>query len=146
MRAFAVLFHDAPHAQAAAEVAAQLAMHAPIDSLIDRPAALDARGCRSHRCRPRQAPLLLVYTSGSTGQPRRAAIRRLACWPAPASWWAHGTPQDDRDIVGAAAVPCWRPLHPDLPALLAGAQVTLHQRSRRSPGSLHWRRREPRWR
>lgn len=59
-----VLFHDAPHAQAAAAVAAALpepAARAPIDSLIDRPAPLDTP-LPGPSQPPGEAPLLLVYT------------------------------------------------------------------------------------
>ncbi|MHA7681357.1 class I adenylate-forming enzyme family protein [Cupriavidus sp. PET2-C1] len=126
-----LLFHDAPHAQAAAAVAATLpepAARAPIDSLIDRPAPLDTPLPRPSQP-PGEAPLLLVYTSGSTGHPKGALHTQAGVLAnARASWWAHGMTRDDHVLsvlplfhVGGLCIQT-------LPALLAGAQVTLHQR------------------
>ena len=122
-----MLFHDAPHAQTAAEVAAA-AMHAPIDSLIDRPAALDTRLPQPSQP-PGQAPLLLVYTSGSTGQPKGALHTQAGLLAnARASWWAHGMTQDDHILSALPLFHVGGLCIQTLPALLAGAQVTLHQR------------------
>ncbi|MDF3838526.1 AMP-binding protein [Cupriavidus basilensis] len=127
-----VLLHDAPHAAAAAAVAAaamqEPAAHAPIESLIDRPAPRGARLPAPSRPAD-EAPLLLAYTSGSTGQPKGALHTQAGVLAnARASWWAHGMTRDDHILsvlplfhVGGLCIQT-------LPALLAGAQVTLHQR------------------
>ncbi|MEY2781223.1 MAG: hypothetical protein RL307_927 [Pseudomonadota bacterium] len=75
------------------------------------------------------APVLLVYTSGTTGTPKGAVHTQLAViHNARASAWAHGFKQGDKVLstlplfhVGGLCIQT-------LPALLAGIEVVLHPR------------------
>ncbi|MBY4898194.1 class I adenylate-forming enzyme family protein [Cupriavidus sp. AU9028] len=103
----------------------QAPAHAHIDRLIDRAAPADP----DPGPMPDDTPVLLVYTSGTTGQPKGALHTQAALLAnARASWWAHGMTGDDHVLstlplfhVGGLCIQT-------LPALLAGARVTLHER------------------
>ncbi|WP_427310727.1 class I adenylate-forming enzyme family protein [Cupriavidus sp. H39] len=119
----AALFHDAAHEALARDAGAGLVV--PLERLIDDPAPLGV----SHATVPDHAPLLLAYTSGTTGKPKGAVHTQAGLLAnARASWWAHGMTPDDHVLsvlplfhVGGLCIQT-------LPALLAGAQVTLHDR------------------
>ena len=120
----AVLFHDAAH-EALARDAGGACRLAPLDRLIDHPAPSGV----IHAAVPDHAPLLLAYTSGTTGKPKSAVHTQAGLLAnARASWWAHGMSADDHVLsvlplfhVGGLCIQT-------LPALLAGARVTLHDR------------------
>ncbi|NSX06485.1 class I adenylate-forming enzyme family protein [Cupriavidus gilardii] len=146
------IFHDDAHAEAAAavaragegaaagEVASEVAgavreegrrgavRHAHIDRLIDRPAPPEPTESPIGPM-PDDTPLLLVYTSGTTGQPKGALHTQAALLAnARASWWAHEMRDTDHVLstlpmfhVGGLCIQT-------VPALLLGAQVTLHER------------------
>ncbi|CAG9178099.1 class I adenylate-forming enzyme family protein [Cupriavidus respiraculi] len=135
------IFHDDAH-EAAAQALAQALQadtpstssspspspavgHAHIDRLIDSPAPAD----RAFAPVPDDAPLLLVYTSGTTGEPKGAMHSQAGLLAnARASWWAHDMDPADHVLsvlplfhVGGLCIQT-------VPALLAGARVTLHER------------------
>lgn len=120
----AVLFHDAAH-EALARAAGADCRLAHLDRLIDHPAPSGV----VHAPVPDHAPLLLAYTSGTTGKPKGAVHTQAGVLAnARASWWAHDMTADDHVLsvlptfhVGGLCIQT-------LPALLAGAQVTLHDR------------------
>ncbi|MDQ0141676.1 class I adenylate-forming enzyme family protein [Cupriavidus necator] len=120
----AALFHDAAH-EALARDAGGAGPVLPLARLIDHPAPFGV----VHAPVPGHAPLLLAYTSGTTGKPRGAVHTQAGLLAnARASWWAHGMTPDDHVLsvlplfhVGGLCIQT-------LPALLAGAQVTLHDR------------------
>ncbi|KAA0181151.1 long-chain fatty acid--CoA ligase [Cupriavidus gilardii] len=102
--------------------------HAHIDRLIDSPAPPEPIDAPIGPM-PDDTPLLLVYTSGTTGQPKGALHTQAALLAnARASWWAHEMRDTDHVLstlpmfhVGGLCIQT-------VPALLLGAQVTLHER------------------
>ncbi len=140
------IFHDDAHADAAAAVAVTVTVprasaegvegegaggtvrHAHIDRLIDSPAPPEPSDAPIGPM-PDDTPLLLVYTSGTTGQPKGALHTQAALLAnARASWWAHAMRDSDHVLstlpmfhVGGLCIQT-------VPALLLGAQVTLHER------------------
>ncbi|WP_083384128.1 MULTISPECIES: class I adenylate-forming enzyme family protein [Cupriavidus] len=126
----AVLFHDDMHAAQAREVAQGLCRHGPLGGLgeaLPDPAAGGSGGPGG--AVDGATPLLLAYTSGTTGQPKGALHTQAGMLAnARASWWAHALQPQDHVLsvlplfhVGGLCIQT-------LPALLAGAQVTLHDR------------------
>ncbi|MGY8523839.1 class I adenylate-forming enzyme family protein [Paracidovorax citrulli] len=99
--------------------------HAHIDRLIDSVALAEP----DPGPMTADTPVLLVYTSGTTGQPKGALHTQGALLAnARASWWAHAMTRDDHVLstlplfhVGGLCIQT-------LPALLTGARVTLHER------------------
>lgn len=119
------IFHDDSHADMASAVASGDVACAHIDRLIAQPAPFGLAFAPV----PDDAPVLLAYTSGTTGKPKGAVHTQAGLLAnARASWWAHGMRADDHILsvlpmfhVGGLCIQT-------LPALLAGAQVTLHDR------------------
>jgi fatty-acyl-CoA synthase len=120
-----LLVHDSHHADAAHALHASDLRHTHHDTLI---------ACASPRDLPLPAvhsdvPLLLVYTSGTTGVPKGAVHTQAALLAnARASAWAHDFLEGDKVLstlpmfhVGGLCIQT-------LPALLAGAHVVLHPR------------------
>lgn len=119
-----VVFHDEGHAGVAQQAANGLARHALIERLIDSPAPVLVT-----EAVPDSAPLLLVYTSGTTGEPKGALHSQDAVLAnARASWWAHDMTASDHVLSALPLFHVGGLCIQTVPALLAGAQVTLHDR------------------
>jgi fatty-acyl-CoA synthase len=120
-----LLVHDGHHASAAQALHASDLKHTHHDTLIATaaPRGLPLPDVHS------DMPLLLVYTSGTTGVPKGAVHTQAALLAnARASAWAHDFVPGDKVLstlpmfhVGGLCIQT-------LPALLAGTQVVLHQR------------------
>ncbi len=134
----ALLVHDEPHAA----MAAALSPEAMASALCPKTPPAPWRTVRQERLidspSPRDlplpqalgdAPVLLVYTSGTTGQPKGALHSQAGLWAnAQASDDAHGFVAEDHVLstlplfhVGGLCIQT-------LPALLSGVSVTLHER------------------
>ncbi|MBP0621745.1 class I adenylate-forming enzyme family protein [Cupriavidus consociatus] len=121
----ALLFHDDAHAALALEAADGLCRLAHLERIIGHPAPAVA----SFPHVAGDAPLLLAYTSGTTGKPKGAVHTQAGLLAnARASWWAHGMTQADHVLSVLPAFHVGGLCIQTLPALLAGAQVTLHDR------------------
>ena len=120
-----LLVHDTAHAEAAAALQGAGLQRTHHDTLI---ATAAPRGLPLPEIHS-DAPLLLVYTSGTTGQPKGAVHTQAALLAnARASQWAHAFVPGDKVLstlpmfhVGGLCIQT-------LPALLAGIEVVLHPR------------------
>jgi fatty-acyl-CoA synthase len=120
-----LLVHDSLHADAAQALHGQGLEHTHLDALIATASPRDLPLPVVHS----DLPLLLVYTSGTTGVPKGAVHTQAALLTnARASAWAH-------DFVPADKVLSTLPMFhvgglciQTLPALLAGIEVVLHPR------------------
>jgi fatty-acyl-CoA synthase len=120
-----LLVHDSHHASTALALQAEGLKHTHHDTLIANaaPRGLPLPAVHS------DMPLLLVYTSGTTGVPKGAVHTQAALLAnARASAWAHEFVEGDKVLstlpmfhVGGLCIQT-------LPALLAGVQVVLHPR------------------
>jgi fatty-acyl-CoA synthase len=120
-----LLVHDTHHAATAQTLQGADLQHTHHDTLIDTasPRGLPLPDVHS------DMPLLLVYTSGTTGVPKGAVHTQAALLAnARASAWAHDFVEGDKVLstlpmfhVGGLCIQT-------LPALLAGVEVVLHPR------------------
>jgi fatty-acyl-CoA synthase len=120
-----LLVHDSHHAGAAQALHVEGLKHTHHDTLIASASPRDLPLPDVHS----DMPLLLVYTSGTTGVPKGAVHTQAALLDnARASAWAHEFVEGDKVLstlpmfhVGGLCIQT-------LPALLAGTQVVLHPR------------------
>jgi len=120
-----LLVHDTHHANTARDLHCADLQHTHHDALIASASARDLSLPVVHS----DAPLLLVYTSGTTGLPKGAVHTQAALLAnARASQWAHAFVPGDKVLstlpmfhVGGLCIQT-------LPALLAGVEVVLHPR------------------
>ena len=120
-----LLVHDSHHADTAQALHAMRLQHTHHDTLIATASPRDLPLPDVHS----DMPLLLVYTSGTTGVPKGAVHTQAALLAnARASAWAHDFVEGDKVLstlpmfhVGGLCIQT-------LPALLAGVQVVLHPR------------------
>ena len=120
-----LLVHDTHHADTAHALQGAELQHTHHDSLI---ATASPRGLPLPTVHS-DLPLMLVYTSGTTGVPKGAVHTQAALLAnARASQWAHGFVPGDKVLstlpmfhVGGLCIQT-------LPALLAGVEVVLHPR------------------
>jgi fatty-acyl-CoA synthase len=127
-----LLIHDAPHAETAQALQGVGLQHTHHDSLI---ATAAPRGLPLPAIQA-DVPLLLVYTSGTTGLPKGAVHTQAALMAnARASAWAHEFRSPRTHPAQPDKVLSTLPLFhvgglciQTLPALLAGVEVVLHSR------------------
>ncbi|WP_349606585.1 AMP-binding protein [Cupriavidus sp. DF5525] len=121
----ALLFHDDAHAALAQEGCGSGCQLVHLDRVVDHPAPFGVDFPHVTD----DARLLLAYTSGTTGKPKGAVHTQAGLLAnARASWWAHGMTPDDHVLSALPMFHVGGLCIQTLPALLAGAQVTLHER------------------
>ncbi|GAB3627374.1 acyl-CoA synthetase [Pandoraea terrae] len=123
-----VLFFDASHRETARQIRAALGDNvviAPIETLISAPSEKSV----TYPELPADAPVLLAYTSGTTGEPKGALHTQAGLLAnAEASWWAHDMTANDHVLSALPLFHVGGLCIQTLPALLCGASVTLHPR------------------
>ncbi|MBP8149686.1 MAG: AMP-binding protein [Limnohabitans sp.] len=124
-----LLVHDTHHANTALALQGADLQHTHHDTLIATASPRALPLLKMHRDVHSDLPLLLVYTSGTTGVPKGAVHTQAALLAnARASAWAHDFVPGDKVLstlplfhVGGLCIQT-------LPALLAGVEVVLHPR------------------
>jgi fatty-acyl-CoA synthase len=117
------------HGEAMAETAAALAQELPDCRVIARGALPDADGDGKNPHVGLETPLLIVYTSGTTGRPKGAVLRHSALlWNALNSLHMHDLTSADRVLTVLPLFHVGGLNIQTTPALYAGAEILLLER------------------